>query len=102
MVILPETTKLNPAKVNEVAVVVVNVILAHSASAVRVTLKPPSMVTTSPATGAEAPEAPPEVEDQVDVDDQFPDATENLDAPILLVEKQAQKIKSKQAEINLR
>ena len=63
------------------AVTVVNVILPQAALAVSVTLKPPSMVTTSPATGAETPEVPPEVAAQVEVELQLPEATENLFAP---------------------
>jgi hypothetical protein len=56
------------------------VTLAEAALAESVTVNPPSMVASSPAIGALAPEAPPEVADQVEVDDQFPLATENREA----------------------
>ena len=45
---------------------------------VRVTVKPPSMTTTSPFAGTEAPGAPPLKVDHVDVAFQFPEATEYL------------------------
>ena len=41
-----------------------------------VTVKPPSIVTTSPATGTAAPDAPPDVADQTAVEFQLPVATE--------------------------
>lgn len=44
--------------------------------AFRVTVKPPSIVTATPAPGTEAPGAPPDVADQVAVLFQFPVATE--------------------------
>ena len=44
----------------------------------RVTVKPPSITTTSPTAGTEAPGAPPDVADQVAVLPQMPVATENL------------------------
>jgi hypothetical protein len=42
-----------------------------------VTAKPPSMKTSSPAIGTDAPGAPPEVAAQVAVELQLPEATEN-------------------------
>jgi hypothetical protein len=82
IVIEPETESVNPRfNVKEVAVAVVKVIDAHAASAVIVTLCPPSMVTTSPATGTDTPDVPPEVADQVEVAFQLPVATEKRIAP---------------------
>jgi hypothetical protein len=78
MVIAPDTVKVTPELMFRFAVVeaVVKVTEAHAAAAVTVTVKPPSMVTVSPATGTDAPLAPPEVADQVLVAFQFPLATE--------------------------
>ena len=56
---------------------VLTVRLVHAAMAVVVTVKPPSMVTLSAATGAGAPGAPPLVVDHVEVELQLPVATEN-------------------------
>lgn len=64
--------------VRELAVAFVKVMLAQLAFAVIVTLNPPMMLTLSPATGAEAPGAPPALADHVDVAFQFPEATEYL------------------------
>ena len=50
------------------------IVLAMSAS--RVTAYPPSIKTASPLTGTEAPDAPPDVADQVLVEFQLPEATE--------------------------
>lgn len=44
--------------------------------ALTVTVKPPSIITSSPATGTAAPDAPPDVADHVPVEFQFPVATE--------------------------
>ena len=52
------------------------VIDVQDAFAVTVTVWPPSIVTVSPATGALAPAAPPELADQVVVAFQLPVATE--------------------------
>jgi hypothetical protein len=52
------------------------VIDAQAAATVTVTVRPPSIVTVSPATGTLAPEAPPEVADHVLVAFQLPVATE--------------------------
>ena len=54
--------------------------LLQAALAVRVTLNPPEIVTSSAATGTEAPAVPPEVADQVVVAFQFPEATEYRNA----------------------
>lgn len=48
----------------------------QAAFAESVTVKPPAIVTTSPATGTDAPDAPPKVADQVAVELQLPVATE--------------------------
>jgi hypothetical protein len=64
--------------VRELAVTFVKVILAQLAFALMVTLNPPTILTISPATGAEAPGVPPAEADHVDVAFQFPDATEYL------------------------
>jgi len=57
--------------------------LAHAASVtLTVTVNPPSIVTTSPATGKLAPLAPPEVADQTAVLFQLPVATEKRFAAI--------------------
>ena len=62
------------------APVPVKVTLAHAAFAVTVTVYPFSINTLSPATGTEAPDAPPDVPDQVEALFQLPDATEYLSA----------------------
>jgi hypothetical protein len=63
----------------------VKVIEEQAAFAVNVTLKPPSIVTASPATGTLAPAAPPEVADHVVVAFQLPVATEKRGAAIATV-----------------
>ena len=68
--------KLNPTVVERVlpALIVREARIALFASSV--TVKPPSIVTTSPAPGTEKPGTPPEVSDQVAVEFQGPVATE--------------------------
>lgn len=58
--------------------------VAHAAFVERVTVKPPSIVTTSPAIGTVAPEAPPDVADQVLVEFQLLVDTENRLAALAL------------------
>jgi|TARA_B100001971_G_scaffold144565_1_gene133724 hypothetical protein len=65
-----------------VAVLRVNATDAHAASAVTVTVNPPSIVTVSPATGTEKPLAPPMESDQVSGEFQLPDATETRAAAL--------------------
>jgi hypothetical protein len=60
----------------------VKVMLAHSALTGTVTVKPFSRKTLSPATGNDAPGAPPEVADHVEFAFQFPVATEYRSAAI--------------------
>ena len=82
IVIAPDTVSVIPELiVSEVAVLFVKVIDVQAALAVTVTLKPFSINTTSPATGTEAPAAPPEVADHVEVEFQLPEATEYRVAP---------------------
>jgi hypothetical protein len=77
IVIAPETLTVIPELViNELAAAVVNVIVEQAAFTVTVTVRPPSMNTLSPATGNDAPGAPPEVADHVAFTFQFPEATE--------------------------
>ena len=52
-----------------------------------VTVKPPSIVTVSPAAGTDAPAAPPEVADQVEVALQLPVATEKRFAALAVEAK---------------
>jgi hypothetical protein len=69
---------------------------AQSALAVAVTVHPPSINTSSPATGAEKPGAPPETSDQVAVAFQLPVATEYLLAafrPMLIMHANVTKTK---------
>jgi hypothetical protein len=71
-----------------------NCILAHAAfETLIVTLSPPSIITTSPATGTLAPEAPPDEDDQVEVEFQLPVATEYRLALYPIVEIRANKLK---------
>lgn len=69
----------------EVAPTDVKVRFVHSALAVTVTVQPFSRKTLSPATGIEAPAAPPEEADHVEELFQFPDATEYLSAAITVI-----------------
>ncbi len=75
IIILPDTVRSSPPPlpiINVPFVAVPTVKFAQAASAVMVTVNPPSIKTLSPATGADAPDAPPEVVDQVAVEFQFP------------------------------
>ena len=82
IVVVPDTVKLKAPTLRLDAIVKSLMIkVAQAAFAVIVTLKPPSIVTTSPATGTEAPAAPPVVADQVAVEFQLPLATEKRFAP---------------------
>ena len=56
------------------------------------------MVTLSPFPGTEAPGAPPELTDHVEVDDQGPDATENLLAEKILCGSSNEKRKRQKTE----
>lgn len=71
----------------EVAPTEVKVRFVQAALAVTVTVRPFSRKTLSPATGTEAPEAPPEVADHVEVLFQFPDATEYLSAATTFIKR---------------
>jgi len=78
----PETVRVeDPEKVSKPAdagePVCPNCILVQAAFTLTVTVNPPSIVTTSPATGTVALGVPPEVADQVDVAFQLPVATAN-------------------------
>ena len=96
IVILPETDNvLVPEIVRELAPVkVVKLTDAQAAVAVTVTVKPRSIVTTSPATGTEAPAPPPDVADQVAMAFQLPVATEKRFAPETLKIPPAKTIKA--------
>ena len=73
-VVIPVTARLNAPTVSVDPLAIFKV--AHAAFAAIVTVRLPSINTTSPAIGAEAPEAPPDVADHVAVDAQLPVATE--------------------------
>jgi len=74
MLVVPETARVKPPTVRADPVAILRFVQA--AAAVTVTVHPPSIIALSAATGAEAPGAPPEVADQVEVAFQLPDATE--------------------------
>jgi len=84
MVISPETVNVLLPEIETFAlelVALVYEIVAQAAAAVTVTVTPLSMKTSSPATGKDAPEEPPDVADQVPVEFQLPVATEYRLAP---------------------
>ena len=72
--VAPETVRVKAPTVSVDPLAIFKV--AHAAAAPTVTVKLFSINTTSPATGAEAPEAPPEDADHVAVDAQVFEATE--------------------------
>ena len=78
---LPLTVNVPPSRRIPVEVELLELITwmeSHCSVSSTVTLNPFSTTTTSPMPGTEAPPAPPEVADQVDVLFQFPVATEYL------------------------
>jgi hypothetical protein len=84
-----EAVSANVAASNVLAFLTVTFVVDFAASSV--TVKPPSMMASSPTPGAVAPGAPPDVADQVDVDPQVPVATENLcaaEAIVVIISKQ--------------
>lgn len=93
-----ETVSANVAASN--VLVFLTVTFDADLAASSVTVKPFSMIASSAAPGAVAPGAPPDVADQVDVDPQFPVATENLcaaEAIVLIISKQVAPAKNNPA-----
>ena len=75
--IAPDTFNLIPELIfNTFGSAASNVMEVQAASILTVTPNPPTRYTLSPATGTDAPEEPPEDADQVDIEFQFPVATE--------------------------
>ncbi len=71
----PPTFKVEPLAIDK---------FAQADATLTVTVNPPSMKTSSPATGTLAPLAPPELADHVVVTLQLPVATEYRGAPVTL------------------
>jgi hypothetical protein len=91
-----ETVNAKVAASNMLAFLTVTFVEDLAASSV--TVKPPSIIASSAATGADAPGAPPEVADQVAVEIHVPLATENLcaaDARTLIMSTQNAAAKTK-------
>lgn len=72
--VAPETVRVKAPTVSVDPLAIFSV--AHAAAAPTVTVKLFSINTISPAIGAEAPEAPPDEADHVEVEAQVPEATE--------------------------